>query len=1263
MPGRGSNVSRWLPIMALVVVVMVGAVVVGALLSRALITEQPQETATVAPQTPTAETPIAMSDLPEVEIRAPSDNAEVVLGGEVGVYVRAVDRIGVTRIEMRVNNQPIDSAGSPDPNGALVLDSILSWTPTTPGRNVIQVVAYRGGIVGNPKTITVTVRDNAALPTQTPPPPGVTPLPPTFTATADPTCRVRINSSGINVRRGPGLNYEVITSLAFAAVVPVTGISPDGAWYQVNAVGFIGWVSTQFVTPLGFCGGIGVIAPPPSPIPAGGTQVVILPTWTPFPTLPLPTATSTIPVVVLPTLTATIYIPPQPGQVSVGDLTSTAIYATQTKLAQIPSPLPTNTPTVTPLPGETVAPTATPSDTPTVTPTPLLPDVIVSAIDLASTTVILDATTRQATLPVKVTVKNNGQALAPTFDVALRLFDGTAITKRTTVVLDLGAETTLDFDVTFKTEGVQTLTVIADSTNGVPESDKTNNVATREVTVIVATVTNPTATATPTDTATPDVTATPIPPTETPVPPTETLIPPPDTATPEPETATPEAPTTTPEPETATPEAPTTTPEPETATPEAPTTTPEPETATPEAPTTTPEPPTETPIPATAMPSISVQPSCTAELVASFVLINNGGAMSAPTAFTITNINGAVVLAGGDLLMEAGGSRVLTVQGVSGVLTLSIPQYQVFAQADCPVPTATAEPPTVTPEPATETPIPPTETPIPATAMPSISVQPSCTAELVASFVLINNGGAMSAPTAFTITNINGAVVLAGGDLLMEAGGSRVLTVQGVSGVLTLSIPQYQVFAQADCPVPATETPIPPTETPIPATAMPSISVQPSCTAELVASFVLINNGGAMSAPTAFTITNINGAVVLAGGDLLMEAGGSRVLTVQGVSGVLTLSIPQYQVFAQADCPVPTATAEPPTVTPEPATETPIPATPMPAISVQPSCTAELVASFVLINNGGAMSFPTSYTVVDSSGIPLLGGSDLQLEAGGNRVLTVQGIPGVITLNVPEYQLVSQANCPLPTATPEQATATPEPSVDIVDLGAVAVQPSLNNQTQQIMRGIHALWLQSGGTGNDFSLTGNGLLLGISDLYSQSANFDQYAGLAQSILDNYGAAVQALQGRYGQCNAGTPIQCPQGRSPLVFIDTVSVAMQTGTPVDTYRNDLTALVGQLAQQGMIPVLVTTPGRADDQALATYNTAVFRVAEANQLPLFNLYGIGAVNPALLDPFGKLTDPGAGARADFSAGVLATFGVNNAVLELMTLLEEVRTTIFTP
>ncbi len=1147
MPGRGSNVSRWLPIMALVVVVMVGAVVVGALLSRALITEQPQETATVAPQTPTAETPIAMSDLPEVEIRAPSDNAEVVLGGEVGVYVRAVDRIGVTRIEMRVNNQPIDSAGSPDPNGALVLDSILSWTPTTPGRNVIQVVAYRGGIVGNPKTITVTVRDNAALPTQTPPPPGVTPLPPTFTATADPTCRVRINSSGINVRRGPGLNYEVITSLAFAAVVPVTGISPDGAWYQVNAVGFIGWVSTQFVTPLGFCGGIGVIAPPPSPIPAGGTQVVILPTWTPFPTLPLPTATSTIPVVVLPTLTATIYIPPQPGQVSVGDLTSTAIYATQTKLAQIPSPLPTNTPTVTPLPGETVAPTATPSDTPTVTPTPLLPDVIVSAIDLASTTVILDATTRQATLPVKVTVKNNGQALAPTFDVALRLFDGTAITKRTTVVLDLGAETTLDFDVTFKTEGVQTLTVIADSTNGVPESDKTNNVATREVTVIVATVTNPTATATPTDTATPDVTATPIPPTETPVPPTETLIPPPDTATPEPETATPEAPTTTPEPETATPEAPTTTPEPETATPEAPTTTPEPETATPEAPTTTPEPPT--------------------------------------------------------------------------------------------------------------------ETPIPATAMPSISVQPSCTAELVASFVLINNGGAMSAPTAFTITNINGAVVLAGGDLLMEAGGSRVLTVQGVSGVLTLSIPQYQVFAQADCPVPATETPIPPTETPIPATAMPSISVQPSCTAELVASFVLINNGGAMSAPTAFTITNINGAVVLAGGDLLMEAGGSRVLTVQGVSGVLTLSIPQYQVFAQADCPVPTATAEPPTVTPEPATETPIPATPMPAISVQPSCTAELVASFVLINNGGAMSFPTSYTVVDSSGIPLLGGSDLQLEAGGNRVLTVQGIPGVITLNVPEYQLVSQANCPLPTATPEQATATPEPSVDIVDLGAVAVQPSLNNQTQQIMRGIHALWLQSGGTGNDFSLTGNGLLLGISDLYSQSANFDQYAGLAQSILDNYGAAVQALQGRYGQCNAGTPIQCPQGRSPLVFIDTVSVAMQTGTPVDTYRNDLTALVGQLAQQGMIPVLVTTPGRADDQALATYNTAVFRVAEANQLPLFNLYGIGAVNPALLDPFGKLTDPGAGARADFSAGVLATFGVNNAVLELMTLLEEVRTTIFTP
>ncbi|MCC6976024.1 MAG: SH3 domain-containing protein, partial [Anaerolineae bacterium] len=618
------------------------ALILFAVLACNLIGGQPEATST--PQ-PTAETPIALSDVPEIEIRSPADKSEVIKGAEVTVYVRAVDRIGVTRIEMRVNNQLVDSAASPDPNGSPTLDSILSYTATQSGQNVIQVVAFRNLTRGNPKAITVLVKDTAAQITL----PASSPVFLTASPTTDPTCRVRADVSGVNVRRGPGLNYEVITTLNAGVSVPVIGISVDRQWWQVNSTGLIGWVSGQFVTAQGVCTTVSAVAAPPSPIPAGGTQVVILPTWTFLPTLIPPTPTSTIPVVVLPTLTATIFIPAQPATASQGDLLSTQIYATQTAIAKPPTAQPTATYTDTPQPGVTnsPAPTATETSTPTVTSTPLRPDVSVTQVIPATTTVILDAVTRQAVVPFKVTVKNIGSAPAPTFDVTIRLLDGTSYSKRTLTLLDPNAEVTLDIDVIFRLEGVQQVRVIADSGNAIPdELDKANNLFTLDVTVAVATVPNPTETPTATFTEIPPVTATftsspvvtetptetatiePSPlmtetPTETPTAsptPTETLavVVPTETATETPvETSTP---TSTPtetlpgsivETATATPT------EPETPTP-TPT-----ETATPQ--------PTEIAIQPTPLPLVSAQPGvCGPDLVVSFVVTNSGGAMSAP---------------------------------------------------------------------------------------------------------------------------------------------------------------------------------------------------------------------------------------------------------------------------------------------------------------------------------------------------------------------------------------------------------------------------------------------------------------------------------------------------------------------------------------------------------------------------------------------------------------------------------------------------------
>jgi len=95
----------------------------------------------------------------------------------------------------------------------------------------------------------------SALPTQPPPPTqpqGVTITP---------------KNSSLNVRRGPGTNYEVIGQLRKTDSAPVIGISPDGAWLSINFAGQQGWVVANLTDILGNLSTVPIIAPPPSPTP------------------------------------------------------------------------------------------------------------------------------------------------------------------------------------------------------------------------------------------------------------------------------------------------------------------------------------------------------------------------------------------------------------------------------------------------------------------------------------------------------------------------------------------------------------------------------------------------------------------------------------------------------------------------------------------------------------------------------------------------------------------------------------------------------------------------------------------------------------------------------------------------------------------------------------------------------------------------------------------------------------------------------------
>ncbi|MHB8630063.1 MAG: CARDB domain-containing protein, partial [Aggregatilineales bacterium] len=450
--------------------------------------------------TPLGNTAVALSNVPELHIQSPADNSQALVNTEVDVYVQATDQVGVSRIEMRADDLLVDTSASPDPNGSPTLQSLLAWTPTTTGPHVLQIVAFRGTLQGNPQVLHITVVDNSAQITQ----PAVSPQFLTASPTIDPSCQLRANVDGLNVRTGPGINYDVLTTLAVGQQVPIIGGNSDQSWWEVNDGGAIGWVSAAYSSTSGVCSNIFVVPAPPSPtVPIGATPIFIPPTFTPIPALPTPVPTATIRVVVLPPLTFTPGLDPNLA------LTVTSVLATQTELAR---------PTVPPPPG----PTATPI-IPTNTPIPLLPNLVVTSVSVGTPNgvVIFNPAAGVAIAPINVTVANLGTAPAPPFRVAVRQSDGTLSFAATGAPLPPNTQVTLTVTTYISQPGVALITAIADFDNVVQETTKTDNALNFTFKVIPATPAPNAPTATLTQTFTPP----PPTPTNTPVPPTATPVP------------------------------------------------------------------------------------------------------------------------------------------------------------------------------------------------------------------------------------------------------------------------------------------------------------------------------------------------------------------------------------------------------------------------------------------------------------------------------------------------------------------------------------------------------------------------------------------------------------------------------------------------------------------------------------------------------------------------------------------------------------------
>ena len=101
--------------------------------------------------------------------------------------------------------------------------------------------------------------------------------------TASGTPQLRVNSSSVNVRNGPGTNYPVISTLLKDSVVTAVAKNRDGSWFQITLPGGAqGWIAnsvTDSVVEADMASvPVAAVIPPPPAVAATKTTAATAPT-------------------------------------------------------------------------------------------------------------------------------------------------------------------------------------------------------------------------------------------------------------------------------------------------------------------------------------------------------------------------------------------------------------------------------------------------------------------------------------------------------------------------------------------------------------------------------------------------------------------------------------------------------------------------------------------------------------------------------------------------------------------------------------------------------------------------------------------------------------------------------------------------------------------------------------------------------------------------------------------------------------------------
>jgi uncharacterized protein YraI len=190
-------------------------------------------------------------------------------GGTVSIYLVAPGQEGLPPSVM--DSVAVDAVGNFETR--LLIPTLPDWDH--PGPALVVATQFESGasaqaifnVTGLPEAPTATVAHE--------PSPSPAKITDTISTPSEPATPVGTATTHLNVRAGPGTGYPILGELEPDQSVEITGVSPDGSWWQIRFAGAAdgrGWVSAAYVAARN-TENVPIIKPPPtSPTPVAITD-------------------------------------------------------------------------------------------------------------------------------------------------------------------------------------------------------------------------------------------------------------------------------------------------------------------------------------------------------------------------------------------------------------------------------------------------------------------------------------------------------------------------------------------------------------------------------------------------------------------------------------------------------------------------------------------------------------------------------------------------------------------------------------------------------------------------------------------------------------------------------------------------------------------------------------------------------------------------------------------------------------------------------